>query len=414
MKETGLNYTKRKLTIIFTLLVFWIAVLLQWVFFSFKYIKYINTEETKFITITENVENKFNSIKEFIINYDVWNRLFKMRKTNFLNISNQVNDDFVNLLIINKEKRELVFSNVFDDLKISFVENILDNSPYWKIEQINWYLVKKIKFVDIGTSYDVLFIKNLRYSFLDYLRDVFWFMWIMSLFSVLFFYVWYKFVSINLEPVENNLIDMQDFIHNAWHELKTPISIIYSNLQLIKEIKKYDEELINEWLNEINKLNNLMESLIELSNICSSEKTEKINLDDEIESILKDFKTDSDKKNLEVIFHKKSSKKLIINKQYFYILFSNLFWNAIKYSNNWWKIEIILKNDSLHLKDNWIWISKLDMNKIFDRFYVWEKSRNIEWHGIWLSLVKKIANIYKWKIKVKSELWKGSEFILFF
>jgi signal transduction histidine kinase len=105
---------------------------------------------------------------------------------------------------------------------------------------------------------------------------------------------------------------------------------------------------------------------------------------------------------------------LIINKQHFYILFSNLLWNAIKYTNNSWKIDIHLNNYKLSIKDNWLWISAIDKEKIFDRFYMWEKSRNNEGHGIWLSLVKKIADIYRWKIIVNSELGKGSEFILIF
>lgn len=414
MKNLGFNNTKKKLTIIFTLLVFWIAVLLEWVFFSVKYYNYISEEEHKFALLTDTIEDKFTSIREFVINYDVWSRLYKMWRGNIFWINTHNNEDFVNLLIIDKAKRELIFSNVVDDLRLSFVESILDNEQYWIILQKNWYIVKKIKLSDRNVNYDVLFIKNLRYSFLDYLRDVLWFAWIMSLFSILFFYVWYKFVSKNLEPVERNIIDMHDFIHNAWHELKTPISIIHSNLQLIKETKNFDEELVIEWLNEINRLNHLIESLIELSNINSSEIREKVEVSDEIELVLKDFKAEADKKNIEILYSKKFNKKLIINRQYFYILFSNLLWNAIKYTNIWWKIEITLLSDKLIIKDNGIWISAENKERIFDRFFMWDVCRNNQWHGIWLSLVKKIAEIYNWKIRLNSELWKGSEFIINF
>lgn len=413
MKEKWLNLAKKKLTIIFTLLVFCIAVLLEWVFFSVKYYNYISVEEENFSMITGNVESKFTSISDFIINYDVWNRLFKMWRYNRFNIDKDYNENYVNLLIIDKEKQELVFSNVVSNLKLSFVEDILNNKNYWEIYQKWWYFIKKIKLVDWNVKYDVIFLKDLRYSFLDYLRDLLWFIWITTIFSVLFFYSWYKFVSKNLEPVEKNLSDMQDFIHNAWHELKTPISIVHSNLQLIKELKSYDAELINEWLNEISRLNHLIESLIELSNICSTDKKDDFEISNEIEVIIKDFKNDADKKDISIDFKSNISRKLTINRQYFYILFSNLLWNAIKYTNNWWKIEILLFNDKFIVKDDGIWISNDDIDKIFDRFYMWKKSRSSDWHWIWLSLVKKILDIFKWKIKVKSELWKGSEFIVF-
>jgi signal transduction histidine kinase len=60
---------------------------------------------------------------------------------------------------------------------------------------------------------------------------------------------------------------MNSFIHNAGHELKTPISIIDSNIQIIKDIKKYNEPMMDEMKNETKKLNLLIDSLIKLSDI---------------------------------------------------------------------------------------------------------------------------------------------------
>jgi hypothetical protein len=74
----------------------------------------------------------------------------------------------------------------------------------------------------------------------------------------------------------------------------------------------------------VNRLNQLIESLVELSNICSTTNSEKMSLEDEIQIIIRDFKIKSDKKEIKIEFIKKSNKFLTINKQYFYILFSNL------------------------------------------------------------------------------------------
>jgi signal transduction histidine kinase len=60
---------------------------------------------------------------------------------------------------------------------------------------------------------------------------------------------------------------MNNFIHNAGHELKTPISVIDSNIQLVKDIKKYDESMMDEMKNETKKLSSLIDSLIKLSDI---------------------------------------------------------------------------------------------------------------------------------------------------
>jgi len=71
MEKKSLLYTKKKLTIIFTLLVFGIAVLLEYVFFSVKYYNYINTTEKNFAIVTSAVENKYVSLEDFVNTFDV-------------------------------------------------------------------------------------------------------------------------------------------------------------------------------------------------------------------------------------------------------------------------------------------------------------------------------------------------------
>jgi signal transduction histidine kinase len=103
-----------------------------------------------------------------------------------------------------------------------------------------------------------------------------------------------------------------------------------------------------------------------------------------------------------------------MNKQYFYILFSNIFGNAIKYTPEWWKIDIILEKSKLIISDNGEGIKKEDQERIWDRFYQSDNSRWESGFGIWLALAKKIADIYKLKISIQSEQGKGSSFIIEF
>lgn len=58
---------------------------------------------------------------------------------------------------------------------------------------------------------------------------------------------------------------MRDFIHNAGHELKTPISIIHGNLQIMQAEKKLDSQTIKKSLLEVERIGGLIDSLVELS-----------------------------------------------------------------------------------------------------------------------------------------------------
>jgi|SaaInlStandDraft_4_1057021.scaffolds.fasta_scaffold413633_1 hypothetical protein len=71
MSFKNLKTTKRNLTIIFTLLVFFIAILLEIVYFSAKYFNHINIQENSFNNLTNTIQNKDISLKEFVTRYDI-------------------------------------------------------------------------------------------------------------------------------------------------------------------------------------------------------------------------------------------------------------------------------------------------------------------------------------------------------
>ena len=133
-----------------------------------------------------------------------------------------------------------------------------------------------------------------------------------------------------------------------------------------------------------------------------------------ITEILSDFSVKIQEKKISVTVDITDKKTLSTNKDYAYIFLANIIWNAVKYNVSWWEITINFSGNKLQIIDTWIGISGKNIWKIFNRFFKWDESRNSEWFGIWLSLVKKIADIYKWKISVTSKKDKGTTFVIIF
>ena len=409
MKQ-NLQYTKKKLTIIFTILVFIIALILEGIFFTFKYQNDFRRDKTAFGLTTSWIIDNLNEREMIIPWFDrkgLQRNLFqRWEKPGWQTIAPE---RFVSFIIINSEN-ELVFENIvqkfdFQNLNIHF------EKPFYLTDEV---MVRTQKLKGYYKDHHVVFFRKMKYPFSEYGEDLLFFFLITLLCSILFYYAGYWFVSKNLKPVEENIDDMRNFIHNAGHELKTPLAVVHGNMQILAAGKQLDTDLTKESIKEIEKLSGLIDGLVDLSDINKDAVTENLDLSDEIQTIISDFSHEAKGKKLIIDFDSSSKTYLKTNKQYFYILFSNLLGNAIKYSKKWGQIDILLSKDSVSIKDNGKWIHPDQIDKIFDRFYQWSWARGEQWFGIWLSLVKKIADIYKWKLSVESEEKQGSTFTVKF
>lgn len=406
--NNNIQNTKNKLSIIFSIIVFLVIFVLGLSYFSIKYIKFSSWDKKPINNMTLIIESWKVSPKNII---ETWKRFESL----FFNEKKQVREKplkrdmelpALNYLLLDRDKK-LISSNINSNIKSELIKKVLYRESYLEASQENGFIIKKF---NLKTGEIFIVFNKMKYSFNDYLGDIIFFILINIFFSIFIYFIWKKFVDKSFIPVEQNIYDMKNFIHNAWHELKTPISVLDSNLQLIWDIKKYDKEMNLEMRNEVKKLNSLIDWLIELSDIDSFKNKEENNLKEIILDIEKDYKKNIEDKEIKVDIKMNKDVFIDSNKNYLHIFLSNLIWNAVKYNINSWKINIIFKNNELIIKDTWIWIDKENIKDIFERFYKIDKSRNSEWFGIWLSLVKKIADVYKWKIVVESIEWKGTEF----
>ena len=100
-------------------------------------------------------------------------------------------------------------------------------------------------------------------------------------------------------------------------------------------------------------------------------------------------------------------------------VFSNLVDNAIKYSKEAPLIYIKTENNQkgilIHIRDNGIGLSKEDQTKIFDQFYRVPTGNihDAKGFGLGLSYVKAVVDAHNGQISVKSELNKGTKFVIF-
>ncbi len=214
----------------------------------------------------------------------------------------------------------------------------------------------------------------------------------------------------------NNIHESQiNFIQDTSHELKTPLMQIQSNIELIEDnIKeKKIKDKLESIKNSVNNINTIIKNLWFILKWENSIKTkEKINIYDFLKEFIKNYESLLIEKNIKVNIEKKNNLIIENNNYYLERLFSNIISNSIHYNkwNN--KIKIIVDNNNIKIIDEWIWINKEDLNKIFTRFYRNENSwlyyKN--WNWLWLVIVKKICDIFWWEIQINSEKWKWTTF----
>lgn len=216
-----------------------------------------------------------------------------------------------------------------------------------------------------------------------------------------------------------------EFVSNVSHELRTPLSIIKSYVEaILDQVDPEDFETQREFLNVVNeetdRLSGLVNDLLDISRIESGKfeiSLTPISLVEIIESVIDNLQSETD---LHTIVTKIPSdlKPVPADRDKMTQVFINLINNAIKFSPEGGEIEIeiiVMRKMLLCLvKDQGIGIAEEGLSKIFEKFYRVDNSDTYEipGTGLGLPIVKHIISSHGGEITVKSEINKGSEFIL--
>jgi len=406
--KSRLHATRQRLTFLFTGLVFFIIVLSSLVFLATKYFNELRISEKNFksqVLLThKNIISWNEAPKPELPRIGPWKRVLLWKVRDYIE-----ENGFVSYFILDEEN-EIIKRNILE--RPNFWDVALDDIPSY-IRKGDMMLSR----IDVDSeawNQKIIYYRSLKYSLSDLTADMLYIIFVALILSVWVYLLGRFFITKLLFPIEENMRDMSSFIHNAGHELKTPLAVVRGNMQVMKLEKKYDEKLIDSSMRAIDGANGLIEWLRELSTTWKVSQKTKIDLPAKVTELLEVLSKDLHKKKLKVHLSMPDNMYVYANQQELDILVKNLLKNAIVYNTPGWDIHIKIVKNILTVRDSWIWIEEKNLPKIFDRLYREDASRNSQGYGIWLSLVKKIADANNWKIIVSSKKTVGTKFEIIF
>ncbi|MCB1148756.1 MAG: PAS domain-containing protein [Chlamydiia bacterium] len=216
----------------------------------------------------------------------------------------------------------------------------------------------------------------------------------------------------------------KDFVDNASHELKTPITIMLGYAETIDDNPEMPKEMLKKIagtiMNNARRMNNVIQDLLILSDV---ENLPESRLDEvELEALInqsRDTVMQVFKDATIRIENKTGNPALMHGDQYLLELaFNNLINNAAKYSEGAADISVAIEDFGdyfeISVADKGIGIPEEDLENLFQRFYTVDKahSRKKGGSGLGLSIVQTIAEKHFGTVHVKSKLGEGSVFVL--
>ena len=216
-----------------------------------------------------------------------------------------------------------------------------------------------------------------------------------------------------LNRIDELIENSKSISGNIAHDLKKPLTILKSNLELAyKKINNNEaKNYINAAIMESDKLIKIFTEILNIASFDTEKKQDlkKINLIKIINNLFDLYGPIMEEKN--IYFENNVNKEIYIlgNEILLTQAFSNILDNSIKYMPNKQKTKNILvktikKNKNIYISftDNGEGVEKKDHIKIFDRFVRLEKHRKTSGNGLGLSLVKAILKAHKASIKLKN------------
>jgi signal transduction histidine kinase len=224
-----------------------------------------------------------------------------------------------------------------------------------------------------------------------------------------------------IHRLQESMEKQKQFVSDASHELKTPLTVIKSYANFLRRHGLQDQQMADEAIeaihSEATRIQKMTETFLDIANLEKENVLEISEMD--LVSLCKNiFKQLKAAYNREITLHYEKSPIMIPAdelkiKQVIIILLDN----AMKYSKD--KIDVFIKrNDQyalVQVRDYGIGIPPEEINNIYERFYRVDKARSRETggSGLGLHIAKSIVKLHKGEIRISSKEGEGTKVELF-
>lgn len=229
-----------------------------------------------------------------------------------------------------------------------------------------------------------------------------------------------------LERLENGIMIQNNFLKNASHELKTPLTIIIGDIDVSLQQPRTNEqyeEILRSLKKDTLHLKSTLESLLVLSGLELSEpqQMETVRIDEILWNVLEkkaiEYPESKVSVNFDAIADDENLLSIHANKHMIFIALYNILDNAIKFSSPA-QVTVIAFSDKgkllIKITDHGPGISENDKNSIFDLFFRSDRTRHIQGQGLGLFITMQILKLHHVDLIVDSELEKGTTISLVF
>jgi len=231
-------------------------------------------------------------------------------------------------------------------------------------------------------------------------------------------------INKTLDRLEQAFRSQEQFVLDAAHELRTPLSTLHAQVEILQAKQNKGEGVPEAILSAQGKNLVRMEAIVEDLLLLAKGKQqfpeECVDLSQLIGEICMDLQWLAEKHEVKLMYEAGEIQVIQANPMMIDRLIRNLIVNAIQYNKPKGVVKINLKPKPealfLSIQDSGIGIAQEDLPHIFDRFYRVDPSRSrlSGGTGLGLAIVRHIAELYKAEITVESEVAKGSCFIVSF